>query len=130
MQGDGGHTESYAYLTRNILDANNNFKVLFAIKIFPIFTFLLIFSFMTDGEAPVFDVCPSSFNQSTNLGRSDAYVIFTRPNATDNVGVVSVDGNIEPGRNMFLGTSILTYVATDAAGNTAECNFNITVIGE
>jgi large repetitive protein len=50
-------------------------------------------------------------------------------NATDNSGVVSIERTGVPAGNIFpVGTTTITYTATDAAGNTAQTTQTVTVL--
>ena len=55
---------------------------------------------------------------------------YTTPTATDNSGDVSValTSGLAPGEVFPVGITTVTFEATDAAGNKAECSFTITVI--
>ena len=72
--------------------------------------------------------CPASFTDRTESLQKK--VTWAEPTFTDNVGVVSVLSNRQPGFQMNTSTSIrIRYAATDAAGNEAYCTFNITLEG-
>ncbi|MBK8555546.1 MAG: HYR domain-containing protein [Lewinellaceae bacterium] len=83
-----------------------------------------------DNIAPVYINCPNSFIISNAVDLCGGAVNWSMPLATDECGVVSnvrtdagpVQGTIWP-----VGMYTVTYVAMDAAGNIAQCNFNITV---
>jgi len=82
---------------------------------------------ITDDVAPTFDLCPAdqSFGLSTGeCGYSGSIVI---PMASDPCGQVSV-APTNPLPNPFpVGTTTVTYVATDLSGNTANCVFDVIV---
>jgi gliding motility-associated-like protein len=88
-----------------------------------------------DDKAPGFE-CPSDFTISTLLGDSTAQV-FVDPDVADNCGVVDTSFTLS-GATTGSGSGILdtlfnagattvTYIATDASGNTTECVFVVTV---
>ncbi|MDT0678221.1 HYR domain-containing protein [Autumnicola musiva] len=80
-----------------------------------------------DNEAPVIN-CPSNITVSTEEGESFAVVNFEEATATDNCEV-TVEQTAGPfsGSQFPVGTTTITYTATDAAGNNAECSFTVTV---
>src|SRR5262249_49182138 len=60
-------------------------------------------------------------------GETNAVVTFT-PTATDNCsGVLAVNSTPLSGSLFPLGTTSVRSIATDAAGNTNSCSFNVTV---
>ena len=85
----------------------------------------------TDTQEPELPDCPD-LTFSTSLGLPTAYVTYDRPNATDNVAVMSVDcfGVDEDGQILDVGVHPVRCTATDTANLTGRCLFNITVEGE
>jgi len=81
---------------------------------------------VADGEPPVVD-CPTNITVSNDAGECGAIVNFA-PTATDNCGVVSNSTDIASGTFFELGTTTVTYTATDAAGNSTTCDFTVTVV--
>jgi len=94
-----------------------------------------------DCEDPKVNGCPGDFNVNADAGKCCAVVDWTPPTCTDNCPgviceclgdfgagpVVPVDENTcFPGGPGGLTTTV-TCTATDAAGNTAECTFDVTV---
>ena len=82
-----------------------------------------------DNEPPTL-VCPNDTVVDNNSGFCAALVTYTSPVATDNcpgVNTVRTSGGAS-GSLFFLGTSGVTFLATDAAGNTSNCTFTITVV--
>jgi hypothetical protein len=80
-----------------------------------------------DTEDPVISNCPENITVSNDAGSCGAIVNWTPPTATDNSGSVNLTSNFEPGSFFPVGTTTVTYTATDAAGNTATCSFEVTV---
>ncbi|XP_022088734.1 LOW QUALITY PROTEIN: uncharacterized protein LOC110978223 [Acanthaster planci] len=80
-----------------------------------------------DGTPPSISNCPDSFTVSTDPSQSSGQANWTEPTADDNEELVSflADGN--SGDFFPLGATLVTYVATDRAGFTATCSFNVTV---
>ena len=44
--------------------------------------------------------------------------------------MVTLASDYSPRDSFAIGTTTVTYTATDASGNTATCSFNVTVVGE
>ena len=84
---------------------------------------------VSDDDAPTISGCPSSISVGNTSGQCSATVNWSAPTATDNCpGVtVALTSGQSPGSTFSLGTVAIQYTATDAAGNTALCNFNVTV---
>ncbi|MFD2201457.1 HYR domain-containing protein, partial [Shivajiella indica] len=80
-----------------------------------------------DTEDPVISNCPANISVSNDAGSCGAIVNWTAPTATDNSGLVNLTSNFEPGSFFPVGTTVVTYTATDAAGNTATCSFEVIV---
>ncbi|MDT0644384.1 HYR domain-containing protein [Zunongwangia sp. F363] len=83
-----------------------------------------------DNEAPVI-VCQDNITVSTEENESFAVVDFEDATATDNCEV-TVEQTAGPasGSQFPVGTTTITYTATDGAGNTAQCSFTVTVEDE
>ncbi|MEA1874044.1 MAG: HYR domain-containing protein, partial [Bacteroidota bacterium] len=86
---------------------------------------------ITDNQAPDILGCPANITRSNTLDACESVVSWTEPTATDNC---SSTGNIvwnkshNPGDIFPVGTTTVTYTATDEAGNISTCNFDITVL--
>ena len=89
---------------------------------------LIILCFL-DNENPTI-VCPSNQTESTEVGKNYSTVTLPSSSPTDNVGVASVVSTPASGTQFNMGTTTVTYVATDHSGNTANCTFNVTVSSE
>ncbi|XP_033125615.1 hyalin-like, partial [Anneissia japonica] len=87
-----------------------------------------------DVEPPTAVSCPSEAIYSTDPGENDRDdVDWVAPsffdNAPSNMALVFNSNGIPPGSNTFqLGTTEVTYTATDQAMNTGYCTFYITII--
>ncbi|MFN8165959.1 MAG: HYR domain-containing protein [Bacteroidia bacterium] len=79
---------------------------------------------VTDSENPVIS-CPANMSVSADAGQCGAVVNFS-VTATDNcsANVVSTPAS---GSFFAVGTTTVTSTATDAAGNTSTCSFDVTV---
>ena len=84
--------------------------------------------FVTETQAPVIAGCPSDISVSNDAGICGASVSWVVPVATDNCTLVSFVSTHNPGDIFPVGTTTVTYTATDAAGNTATCSFDVTVV--
>ncbi len=81
-----------------------------------------------DDEAPVV-TCPSDITVNSISNDCGAFVNWPMPTATDNCDAnVSISQVPPPGTFFPVGTSMVTVTATDDAGNSSTCNFNIDVI--
>ncbi len=79
-----------------------------------------------DNQPPTI-TCPADITVSTDAGTCDAVATWTDPVTIDNCGVVTVMSSHNSGDTFPLGTTTVTYTVTDNSGNTATCDFNITV---
>ncbi len=70
--------------------------------------------------------CPEDIVVDTDTGECGAIVDFMA-SATDDQPGVSTSASIASGTLFEVGTTQVTITATDAAGNEAECTFNVTV---
>ncbi|MCS4435325.1 choice-of-anchor tandem repeat GloVer-containing protein [Aquiflexum gelatinilyticum] len=84
---------------------------------------------MEDADAvdPIINNCPTDITVSNDPGDCSAAVSWTAPTANDNSGSVDLVSNFEPGAVFPVGTTKVTYTATDAAGNQVTCSFDVTV---
>ena len=85
-----------------------------------------------DNTPPAIGTCPSNQTVYTGPGRTtcDQTATWTEPTAGDNCSTsIAYDSRSHaPGSTFPVGTTTVTYVFKDAAGNTTNCSFNITVI--
>ena len=82
-----------------------------------------------DEEAPVIE-CIEVFEVGTDYGVCGANVNFPLPAAFDNCPGVTVEvtGAMQPGDFFETGETVVSFTATDASGNTAECSYTVIVI--
>jgi large repetitive protein len=80
---------------------------------------------LTDSIRPIFSDCPTPI--MLNTADSCAIAMWTAPTATDNCSTPSVIGSHQSGACFPLGTTLVTYTATDSVGNTANCSFTVMV---
>ncbi len=84
---------------------------------------------VTDNQPPVI-ICQN--NITTNAaGPSGAVVNYTVPVGTDNCSGVTtaMTGGLASGSTFPIGTTKVTYTATDAAGLSTSCSFNVVITG-
>ena len=87
--------------------------------------------FFIDSEIPVISGTPSTQNVNTDDDSPTAIVSWTPPTASDNSGeTVTLTADYGPGDTFPIGTTTVTYTATDAYGNTATSTLNVVVIGK
>ena len=79
-----------------------------------------------DTEPPVISGMPSDITIDTDVS-SGSVVTWIEPTATDNVGVTSFDSTYHSGDAFPVGSTIVTYTASDAVGNSANSSFTVTV---
>jgi uncharacterized repeat protein (TIGR01451 family) len=80
-----------------------------------------------DTEDPTI-TCPADVTRFENPGGSGfAHVTYDDPIAVDNSGSATVTTNHPSGSSFPVGTTVVTATATDAAGHTATCTFNVIV---
>jgi HYR domain len=81
---------------------------------------------VNDTEAPVV-TCSANVVQDSDPGACGAVVDYTMPTASDNCSVASVSCDRASGSVFDVGTTTVTCTATDTAGNTSQCSFDVTV---
>jgi hypothetical protein len=82
---------------------------------------------VTPETSPPALTCPQNISQSTDPGQCSAIISFTTPTASDNCPGATVLCSPLPGSSFLKGTTTVTCTATDAAGNTAQCSFTVTI---
>ncbi|MGB5107280.1 MAG: HYR domain-containing protein [Candidatus Zixiibacteriota bacterium] len=80
---------------------------------------------VNDTENPV-AVCPADINVTADPGETSAIVNFL-VSATDNCPDATAAADPASGTAFPLGLTVVTVTATDAHGNTNQCQFNVTV---
>ncbi|HNT80480.1 MAG TPA: T9SS type A sorting domain-containing protein, partial [Bacteroidia bacterium] len=70
--------------------------------------------------------CPSPVVQGNDFSQCGAVVSWTPPTAVDNC-VATVTSTHNPGDFFPVGTTTVTYTATDGCGNVGTCSFDVTV---
>jgi hypothetical protein len=85
-------------------------------------SFMIIIS---DGELPTIN-CPSNIFQSANPGSCSKTVNYIAT-ASDNCSVSGISYSPASGSTFNVGTTNVTATATDASGNSKQCNFSVTI---
>lgn len=76
---------------------------------------------------PTFNGCPTSVNLNNNNNQCTSVYNWTAPTAIDDGTVISIVGSHTPPVAFPVGTTTVTYIATDDLGNTSLCSFDVTV---
>ncbi len=82
---------------------------------------------VSDTEGPMISDCPSGITLEAEEGQWGASLRWTPPTATDNCSVATLASSHEPGHFFNVGSTPVTYTATDEAGNSSACQFLVTV---
>ncbi len=81
---------------------------------------------------PVIANCPANISLQAATGQTCATATWLAPTATSSGGVIpvsSLTSNFQSGACFPIGTTVVTYTATDSCGRTATCAFNVVVTG-
>jgi gliding motility-associated-like protein len=81
---------------------------------------------VVDTEPPTLNNCPTKIELSTEPNKNGAIATWTPPTATDNCDV-SLTTSHAPNTIFLLGTTVVTYIATDRAGLQSSCSFEVIV---
>jgi uncharacterized repeat protein (TIGR02543 family) len=81
----------------------------------------------TDTQPPILANCPTNQTLTTAAGATCATANWTAPTATDNCTTPSVSSTYASGFCFPVGTTTVTYTATDAKNNTSTCAFTVQV---
>ncbi|MEI6410377.1 MAG: HYR domain-containing protein, partial [Bacteroidota bacterium] len=80
---------------------------------------------VNDVIPPVLGACPNQIIMDLPINACTSVVSWTPPTASDNCTTVTLTGDHTPNSVFNSGTTVVTYTATDDAGNTASCTFNV-----
>ncbi|NJO02886.1 MAG: HYR domain-containing protein [Bacteroidia bacterium] len=81
-----------------------------------------------DREAPQIQQCPADIRVYANSGSDGSPVNWEGPQVSDPCGPVTLTANYAPGDFFLLGSTPVTYLAQDAAGNQSTCSFTVHVL--
>ncbi len=79
-----------------------------------------------DNQPPVISNCPGDIVMDATTACSMP-VSWTLPTASDNCSLRSFNSTHNPGDNFTIGTTTVSYTATDESGNSTFCSFNVTL---
>jgi len=82
---------------------------------------------VVDTISPTITGVPFNFNITPNATTCDAVVSWTPPSAFDNCGSVNVTSTHTPGSTFPVGSTVVTYTATDPDMNSSSVSFTVTV---
>jgi hypothetical protein len=82
---------------------------------------------ISDDENPAIADMPANISLSNDLGICGAVATWTEPTASDNCGIASLTSTHDSGDTFAVGTTMVTYTATDVNGNSVTANFTVTV---
>ena len=84
---------------------------------------------VVDNIKPILSSCPANKTVTANAS-CRAVVNWAPPSYSDNCLGTYLSSTASPGDTFNKGTTVVTYTATDASGNTATCSFNVTVVDD
>ena len=80
-------------------------------------------------QGPVSNNCPSYQTIQANQGSTSATATWIEPTFTDELGqIITSTSNYNPGDSFPVGTTVVSYTATDSTGSQGTCTFNIIVV--
>lgn len=82
---------------------------------------------IADTVAPVIAGCPSDLTVPNDEDQCGAIVFWTEPTAQDACSTVQLTSTHTSGSFLPVGTTTVTYTATDECGNQSICSFTVTV---
>ena len=82
---------------------------------------------VSDQEPPQISGMPADMVVSNDPGSCGTDVSWISPSATDNCGVGNLTSDVENSSFFVLGSTTVTYIATDTHGNTFDSSFQVTV---
>jgi hypothetical protein len=82
-----------------------------------------------DAELPTIINCPSDVTISITGGSCEAIASWTPPTTNDNCSA-SLSSSASSGATFPIGSTFVTYTATDAAGNMANCSFMVNIVDD
>lgn len=81
---------------------------------------------LVDSTSPTFTSCPATEVFTPTTLDCNPSVNFTPPAFTDNCAATATSTH-QPGDNFPVGTTSITYTATDSSGNVSTCTFDLQV---
>ncbi|XP_033097160.1 mucin-12-like [Anneissia japonica] len=87
-------------------------------------TFMIM---VNDNEDPIISDCPVNVMVDISADSNVATATWTEPTATDNSGSAIINSDYESGDSFSVGSTVVTYMASDPSSNTAECLITVEV---
>ena len=87
-------------------------------------------SSLIETNPPEISNCPEDIVVAAGSISCDAIVVWTEPVAVDDCELSEFTSTYSSGTNFPLGSTIVTYTATDKFGNFSTCSFNVVVHDE
>ncbi|MFN8165955.1 MAG: HYR domain-containing protein [Bacteroidia bacterium] len=81
---------------------------------------------VTDNEFPVISGCSPVITLAPSVGCGST-ATWIAPTASDNCGTPTLTSNYNSGDFFNIGTTTVTYTATDASGNVTTCSFDVVI---
>ncbi|XP_030843383.1 uncharacterized protein LOC115924739 [Strongylocentrotus purpuratus] len=81
-----------------------------------------------DRENPILTGCPTDIVANTSPGTSTMMVSWLAPVASDNSDSATLTVNLPLGSSFVIGSTEVTYTATNPTGNFVTCSFDIIVL--
>jgi len=82
---------------------------------------------VVDAQLPVLSGAPANISIDNDPGMCTALVSWTEPSASDNCLNTTITTDHDSGSAFTVGTTTVTYTATDDSGNNAQHSFEVTV---
>ncbi|MGB1669915.1 MAG: HYR domain-containing protein, partial [Flavobacteriales bacterium] len=82
---------------------------------------------ISDDEDPTISDLPADISVNNDTGNCSAVVTWDAPTGNDNCGIASLTSDHDSGDTFPVGTTTVTYTATDVNGNSITDSFDITV---
>ena len=82
---------------------------------------------VVDSELPVIAGMPSDISVTSDINTCGTTATWVAPTSTDNCGIASFTSSHSSGDFFTVGTTIVTYTATDVNGNISTGSFNVVV---
>ncbi|MFN0035849.1 MAG: HYR domain-containing protein [Saprospiraceae bacterium] len=84
---------------------------------------------VVDATPPTFTSCPANITKVNDINQCRAVTTWAAPTAADNCVVPTIvqTAGLANGASFQVGVTPVSFRATDAAGNSSTCSFNVTV---
>ena len=82
---------------------------------------------ISDDEDPVISDVPGDLSANNDTDNCSAVVTWTEPTADDNCGIATLTSDHDSGDAFPVGTTTVTYTATDVNGRSVTASFDVTV---